>query len=169
MRLRATLLFIVASCTSANPRYVGDAAAPDDMAREMCGRTCPARSMCSSGYCSPPAPELGTQIGQRCDASAGPQQLQCVASFAAGLTCQPFVDVASHELRWYCDSHVGTGTAGTQCSSTSGSKCRSGICASTNTCFEACQQTTECAGTLACRDVQITVEGVGATVKSCAP
>jgi hypothetical protein len=132
-------------------------------------RVCPAGSQCASNYCAPPAPMLGTQIGARCDAQGGAQQLQCMASAQANLSCQPFVDPATHVLRWYCDSSVGAGKAGTHC--TRGAECRSGICDAGGLCFDACQRDQDCnlggVGTLTCKLVQITVEGTTYGAKGC--
>jgi hypothetical protein len=165
MKSLATLLVVVAACTSPNPNYAADAGG-DDLAGKACGRTCPNRSECTSGFCSAPTPIVGTQLGERCDASGGPQQLQCMASVMANLSCQPFVDPTGHEVRWFCDTSVGAGRGGTHC--TRGNECRSGVCASGGTCFDACQQNLDCGG-LTCRAVMIVVEGVALTAKSCAP
>jgi hypothetical protein len=164
MKSLATLLVLVAACTSPNPNYAADAGGAD--LAKSCGRTCPNRSECTSGYCSPPTPLVGTQLGERCDANGGPQQLQCMASAAANLSCQPFVNPTGQEVRWFCDTSVGAGRGGTHC--TRGNECRSGVCASGGTCFDGCQQNLECGG-LTCRAVMITVEGVALTAKSCAP
>lgn len=130
-------------------------------------RVCPMGSACMSNYCAPPPPVPASQVGQRCDQiGGGPQQLACMA--APGLSCQPFVVAGTDTLRWYCDTAVGAGVAGTHC--TKGSDCRSGFCGSNGTCFEACQQastTTFC--TLSCQTVDIVVEGVKTSVKSCIP
>lgn len=167
MRYLATTLLGVAACTSPNPSFVGDAGV-EDLAGRSCARSCPNRSVCTDGYCAPPTPVVGTQIGERCDANGGAQQLQCSASLAAGLSCEPFVDPASHEVRWYCDNSVGSGRAGAHC--TRGSECRSGVCSAGGTCFEACQQSQDCAlAGLICRAVMIAVEGLALTAKSCAP
>ncbi|MDB4966320.1 MAG: hypothetical protein JWN44_2009 [Myxococcales bacterium] len=131
-------------------------------------RNCPAGSECMSTYCAPPLPGVGTQVGQRCDASGGPQQLQCSAALVQNLSCQPFIDPVSKDYRWYCDSPAGGGSAGTPC--TRGSDCRSGFCGSNGTCFEACQAAGPGSGcALRCQSVQIVVEGVKQTVKSCSP
>lgn len=171
MKSFATLvLLVVAGCTAANPNYIADAATGgDDMAMSGCARICPNRSSCVAKLCSPPAPEPGTQIGERCDANGGPQQLQCSASLAAMLSCEPFISPTSHEARWYCDNSVGTGDPSVQCGS--GGKCRTGFCASNGHCFWACQQSTECAAFAGyqCRDVTITVDGISVTAKSCGP
>lgn len=132
-------------------------------------RTCPAGSSCANDYCGPPAAMFGTQIGARCDANGGAQQLQCMASPAAMLSCQPFVVPTTRELRWFCDTPVGSGRAGMHCNK--GSDCRSGVCATTTmTCFDACQRDQDCqlaGGTLTCRSLDITVEGVTVTAKGC--
>jgi hypothetical protein len=131
-------------------------------------RNCPMGSQCMSTYCAPPAQGIGNQVGQRCDANGGAQQLQCMASLMQSLSCQPFVDPVSKDLRFFCDASVGTGIAGTLC--TRGSECRSGFCGGNNTCYEACQANGPGTGcTLRCQSVSIVVEGVKQTVKSCAP
>ena len=133
-------------------------------------RVCPPASSCATGYCAPPAAMLGTQIGARCDANGGAQQLQCMASPTATLSCQPFVDPPTKMLRWFCDTAVGPGHAGQHC--TKGGECRSGVCAlaAGGVCFDACQRDQDCqlgGGTLTCKSVQITVEGVTITGKAC--
>lgn len=133
-------------------------------------RQCPAGSACTSSYCAPPPTMLGTQIGLRCDGQGGPQQAQCLAK--AGASCQPFVDAATRNLRWFCDTNVGGGTATARC--TRGSECRSGVCAvQAGICFDACQQNNDCTldGTpgLTCQSMAITVEGVTVTAKGCHP
>ncbi|HEX8952951.1 MAG TPA: hypothetical protein VF945_13940 [Polyangia bacterium] len=129
-------------------------------------RTCPAGSSCANDYCGQPALMLGTQIGARCDLNGGAQQLQCMAKM--GLSCQPFVDPATKNLRWFCDSNVGAGTATTHC--TTGAQCRSGVCAvKAGICFDACQRDQDCSlAGLTCQSLEITVEGVTVTGKGCA-
>jgi hypothetical protein len=132
-------------------------------------RTCPADSSCANDYCGPPTATFGTQIGARCDGSGGAQQLQCMASPTAMLSCQPFVDPSTKNLRWFCDSPVATGKAGTHC--TSGAQCRSGVCAvNAGLCFDACQRDQDCGLNtgLTCQSLEITVEGVTVTAKGCA-
>ncbi len=132
-------------------------------------RVCPASSSCMNDYCAPPTPMVGTQVGLRCDANGGAQQLQCMASAAANLSCQPFVDANNHNVHWFCDSAVGAGRAGTKC--TKGSECRSGVCAvNAGVCFDACQQSQDCtliAPNLTCQQTTIVVEGVTVNGKSC--
>jgi len=132
-------------------------------------RTCPAGSSCTGAYCAPPTAMFGTQIGARCDANGGAQQLQCMASPTAMLSCQPFVEPSAMTLRWFCDSPVGSGRAGVHCAK--GADCRSGVCATTTqTCFDACQRDQDCqlgGGTLTCKSLEITVEGVTVTAKGC--
>jgi hypothetical protein len=133
-------------------------------------RVCPASSSCAGGYCAPPTAMFGTQIGARCDANGGAQQLQCMASPTAMLSCQPFVEVATKTLRWFCDTAVGQGRAGQHC--TKAGDCRSGVCASVNggVCFDTCQRDQDCqlaGGTLTCKSTQIVVEGVTVTQKGC--
>ena len=132
-------------------------------------RSCPMGSECKSNFCAAPSPVFGTQIGQRCDANGGAQQLQCMASAQVLLSCQPFVE-GGKNLRWFCDAAVGNGRAGLHCAR--GSECRSGICGGNGTCFDACQRDQDCmlvAATLTCQSIDIVVEGVKATVKGCAP
>jgi hypothetical protein len=130
-------------------------------------RDCPAGSECTSNYCAPPASMVGTQIGLRCDAQSGAQQIQCLAR--PGVACQPFVDAGTMKLRWFCDTAVGAGTAVTRC--TRGSECRSGVCVLQGVCFDACQQNGDCqlAGlpTATCQSLTITVEGVTVSQKGC--
>ena len=81
------------------------------------------------------------------------------------------MDTATKNLRWFCDSVVGAGKAGTRCC-TKGSECRSGVCAAAGVCFDACQQNQDCftlgAPTqLTCKSLEITVEGVTVTQKGC--
>jgi hypothetical protein len=133
-------------------------------------RVCPPASSCMAGYCAPPTAMFGTQIGARCDANGGAQQLQCMASPTAMLSCQPFVDLATKELRWFCDTGVGMGRAGQHCAKPG--DCRSGVCVQTagGVCFDACQRDQDCqlgGGTLTCKSVSITVEGVTKTEKTC--
>jgi hypothetical protein len=135
-------------------------------------RTCPANSSCTNDYCAPPTTTFGTQLGARCDANGGAQQLQCMASPTAMLSCQPFVEVGSKNLRWFCDTAVGPGKAGTAC--TKGSECRSGVCASApaSVCLDTCQRDQDCqlgsvGSMLTCKSMQITVEGVTVTQKGC--
>lgn len=130
-------------------------------------RTCPSGSSCANDYCGQPALVLGTQIGARCDLNGGAQQLQCMAK--PGLSCQPFVDPATKNLRWFCDSAVGPGTAITHC--TTNAQCRSGVCAvKAGICFDACQRDQDCSLTagLTCQSLEITIEGVTVTAKGCA-
>lgn len=131
-------------------------------------RTCPADSSCAATYCSQPTLMLGTQIGARCDAGGGAQQLQCSAK--TGLSCQPFVNPLTKNLRWFCDSNVGAGTGLTHC--TKGSECRSGVCSLQGICLDACQSDTDCQGipgltTTTCQSLTIIVEGVTVTQKGC--
>ena len=107
-------------------------------------RVCPASSSCAASYCAPPTAKLGTQIGARCDANGGAQQLQCMASPTAMLSCQPFVEPPTKALRWFCDSMVGQGRAGA--SALEGQQCRSGVCATAagGVCFDACQRDQDC-------------------------
>ena len=131
-------------------------------------RTCPSASSCASDYCGAPTAMFGTQIGARCDANGGAQQLQCMASPTAMLSCQPFVDPGSKTVRWFCDKSVGAGRASTPC--TSGAQCRSGFCvAATGKCFDACQRDQDCGlnSGLTCQSLGITVEGVALTAKGC--
>jgi hypothetical protein len=130
-------------------------------------RECPAGSVCSLTYCAPPVSMLPTQIGQRCDAGNGAQDLQCSASKMLMLTCQPFVNPANKSVQWFCDTPVGAGAAGTAC--TRASQCRSGICGANGTCFAACQQDFECKNGLHCNGVDILVEGVRVQAGSCVP
>jgi hypothetical protein len=131
-------------------------------------RECPANSTCSANYCAQPTAVFGTSIGARCDAQGGAQQIQCLAQ--PNLSCQPFVDTATKSLRWFCDSVVGSGRAGTHC--TKGSECRSGVCAAAGVCFDACQRDQDCFAPaanpqLTCKSLEITVEGVTVTQKGC--
>ena len=134
-------------------------------------RVCPPSSICTIGYCTPPTAMFGTQIGARCDANGGAQQLQCMASPTAMLSCQPFVDPPTKMLRWFCDSPIGAGRAGQHC--TKAGDCRSGVCATAfngGVCFDACQRDQDCqlgGGTLTCKSIPITVEGVTMTAKGC--
>ena len=133
-------------------------------------RECPAASSCTNNYCAPPTAMFGTQIGARCDAQGGAQQIQCSAAPPpAMVSCQPFVDPSTKNIRWFCDTAVGSGRAGTHC--TSGAECRSGVCAAAGTCFDACQRDQDCFSTanpgLTCKSFDITVEGVTITAKGC--
>ena len=133
-------------------------------------RQCPAASSCMNDYCAPPTATFGTQIGARCDANGGAQQLQCMASPTAALSCQPFVDPATKNVRWFCDTAVGAGRAMTMC--TMGAECRSGVCTDAGNCFDACQRDQDrvSAGTgavLTCKSFNITVEGVTVSAKGC--
>ncbi|MCU1282575.1 MAG: hypothetical protein JWM53_6121 [bacterium] len=135
-------------------------------------RVCPNASRCANDYCAAPTAMFGTQIGARCDANGGAQQLQCMASPTSMLSCQPFVDPPTKNLRWFCDTVVGQGRAGAPCAKNA--DCRSGVCAAGNggggACFDACQRDQDCqlgGGSLTCRSVQITVEGVTVTAKGC--
>jgi len=132
-------------------------------------RACPPESSCANDYCGAPAPKFGTQIGARCDANGGAQQLQCMASPTANLTCQPFVDPATKNVRWFCDTAVAPGKAHSPC--TKNSDCRSGVCSvKSGVCFDACQRDQDCqlgGGTLTCQSLEITIEGVTLTGKGC--
>ena len=132
-------------------------------------RTCPANSSCAADYCGQPTLVLGTQVGARCDAGGGAQQLQCMAK--PGLSCQPFVNPLTKNLRWFCDSAVGGGSAAMHC--TMNAQCRSGICSTkAGICFDACQLDQDCTSIgdvgLTCQSLEITVEGVTVTQKGCA-
>jgi hypothetical protein len=198
MRVLATLAFtVVAGCTAHNPNYQRDLG-PSDLAgvvldlsgpggpcnsgqrscagtesSERCengmfvvDRVCPYNSECMQTYCAPPTPVASSSIGERCDTNGGPQQLLCLAQ--PGLSCQPFVDPLAHSLRFFCDKAIGAGVAGSPC--TRGNECRSGFCASNGTCFEGCLASGFGTGCLlTCKSVDITVEGIKQTVKSCAP
>ncbi len=132
-------------------------------------RSCPMSSSCTNGYCAAPTAMFGTQIGARCDANGGAQQLQCMASPTLMLSCQPFVDQGTMSLRWFCDTQVGQGRAGAPC--TKGAQCKSGVCAAAaGTCFDACQRDQDCqlgGGALTCKSLEITVEGITVTAKGC--
>jgi hypothetical protein len=130
-------------------------------------RACPAGSACTDTYCSPPATMLPSQIGQRCDANGGAQEVQCSASLKAMLECQPFIDPDNHQVQWFCDTVVGNGVAGTAC--TKGAQCTSGFCGDNGTCVRACQKDLECKNGMTCKMVNIVVEGVRTQVGSCAP
>jgi hypothetical protein len=134
-------------------------------------RECPASSSCTNNYCAPPTAMFGTQIGARCDANGGAQQVQCSASLTAMLSCQPFVDPATKGVRWFCDAAVGAGRAGTHCAKNS--ECRSGVCAASGFCLDGCQRDQDClstaGNTLTCKSLQMTIEGVTITQKSCSP
>jgi hypothetical protein len=131
-------------------------------------RVCPSQSFCANGYCNAPG---GNPMS--CDA-AGPNELDCLTTPTATLSCQPFVDpsnpVAS-QVKWFCDDPVGVGLPGDPC--TTGSECRSGFCGSNGTCFRAC--TTSCPAKshtgmpLHCAAVTIDVEGVMVSATSCIP
>lgn len=132
-------------------------------------RRCPADSSCRGGYCTPP-PEDTPPAGSPCGIG-GPQDSQCWSSSYA---CQPFVtSPAQRSVGWVCARAVGQGLPGAPC--TSGGQCRSGFCGSNGTCFHACQSVFDCPnqngpGTrLKCSAVQIVVEGVPITAKSCIP
>ncbi len=133
-------------------------------------RKCPAASSCTDDYCAPPTAMFGTQIGARCDANGGAQQLQCMASPTAMLSCQPFVDPMNKNIRWFCDTSVGAGRSTTHC--TAGSECRSGVCTDAMTCLDTCQRDEDCLGAstgamLTCKSFSITVEGVTVSQKGC--
>lgn len=135
-------------------------------------RSCPSASSCARTYCAPPAQQLPTQVGQRCDANGGAQDLQCRAQPTPALVCQPFVDPDQHKLAFYCDAPVGAGGAGVTC--TLGSQCKSGFCGANGTCFTACQTDFECPATsttflFKCASVDVTVEGLRQSQKSCIP
>jgi hypothetical protein len=196
------MALVAMGCTTANPNFVASdggvrdlAVGAADLAPSGCSgdersclgltasafcengaftpdRTCPSGSSCAQTYCAPPTEQLPTQVGQRCDASGGAQQLQCSASPTAMLVCQPFVDPSSHKLAFYCDAPVGAGGAGVSC--TQGSTCKSGFCGANGTCFSACQTDFECPATstvltFKCTTVDLTVEGVRQSQKSCVP
>jgi hypothetical protein len=192
MRLWAPTLLLVA-CTAPNKDYVGadllEPVLPDlsitctaneglcqgTGASERCvsgqivvDRKCPANSTCLNGYCEPPPPVVGSQVGMRCDViGGGPQQIECAAK--AGLACQPFWNDAQMRMTWYCNADVGAGRGANACSS--GATCRSGFCGSNGYCFDACTSNFSCRdpGSLNCKSTLITVEGHAITVLSCAP
>ncbi len=198
----AWMALVAMGCTAANPHFVasdgsvvGGPDASADLAPTGCSgdersclgltasafcengaftpdRTCPSASSCARTYCAPPAQQLPTQVGQRCDANGGAQQLQCSASPTAMLVCQPFVDPDQHKLAFYCDAPVGAGGAGVAC--TLGSACKTGFCGANGTCFSACQTDFDCPPTATvltfhCQTVDLTVEGVRQSQKSCVP
>jgi hypothetical protein len=159
------------SCTPDQRKCAG-AAASDRCEAGMfvVDRACPPGSSCANDYCAPPTAMFGTQIGARCDANGGAHQLQCMASPMANLTCQPFVDPGTKNVRWFCDTAVAPGKTRSPC--TRNNECRSGVCAvSAGVCFEACQRDQDCqlgGGTATCQSLQITIEGVTITGKGCA-
>jgi len=141
-------------------------------------RKCPNMSMCMTGYCQPPPQSSTSSIGVTCDVggSAAPRENDCfpmTGGTANTLSCQPFVDPATKKVSWFCDDQVGTGLPGTAC--TQGDQCRSGFCGSNGTCFRACLDQMDCplmgsTGLLyRCELVDIVVEGVKVTAKSCIP
>jgi hypothetical protein len=197
MRLCAALILLVASgCTRPNADYTGgsggsgnnDFGQADSGAIPCAGyargcvgagasgvcmngtlspdRTCPAGSTCAGTVCGPPASNPASpQTGQRCDVRGGPEEQQCMALLSANLSCQPFVDVALHKLVWICDSAVGTGGSGAHCSH--GADCKSGICGPNGLCFVGCHTDLECGVGLKCNSIDVTVEGVTQSEKSC--
>jgi len=133
-------------------------------------RACPPGSSCTDNYCGQPAPVFGTQVGMRCDVPNGAQQIQCMASPTANLSCQPFVDPATKNVRWFCDTAVAPGKAHSPC--TKNSDCRSGVCSvKSGVCFDACQADSDCRiggnTTATCQSLEITIEGVTITAKGC--
>ena len=159
------------ACTPGERKCAGTAASDRcEGGMFVVDRSCPTGSSCMSNYCAPPTALFGTQVGARCDANGGAQQLQCMASPTAMLSCQPFVDPSTINLRWFCDAAVGAGRAPAHCAK--GSDCRSGVCATTTqSCFDACQRDQDCqlggSSSLTCKSLQITVEGVTVTAKGC--
>jgi hypothetical protein len=130
-------------------------------------RTCPEGSTCNATVCGPPASKPGSpQTGQRCDVSGGPEEQQCRALPSANLSCQPFVNVGTQKLVWFCDAAVGAGGAGAHC--TRGSECRTGVCTAGGICFFGCHSDLECGSpALRCNSLDVTVEGVTQSAKSC--
>jgi hypothetical protein len=197
--LATLTLVVACGCTAANPHYSGaggnndfgqadlSATGPCTGTERTClgaatsgrcqgggfvsDRACPAGSQCQRDYCAPPPPMLPTQVGQRCDNSGGPQERQCSAVLTAMLSCQPFVDPGTGKLRFYCDQPVGAGGAAARCKS--GGDCHSGVCSNDGTCFYGCQSDFDCPAIPLprprCTTVDITVEGVTESVKSCTP
>jgi hypothetical protein len=159
------------SCTQDERKCAGTVASDRCEAGSfVVDRTCPAHSSCANDYCGQPTPVFGGQIGQRCDVNGGAQQRACMASLTAMLSCQPFVDPSTKNIRWFCDNGVGAGRASTHC--TSGAQCRSGVCAASGICFDACTTDADCPiigdTNLTCQSLEITVEGVTVTQKGCA-
>ncbi len=138
-------------------------------------RTCPSGSLCQQGYCQPPQPEGGGQLGTDCAmptfVGSGPQENQCLQNLSDKLSCMPFFDPSAGGIVWRCDREIGMGVPGTPC--TMGSQCRSGFCGSNGTCFRACQGDQDCPvennGQTFCRQVSIVVEGQQVTAGSCIP
>jgi hypothetical protein len=129
-------------------------------------RTCPDGSTCVGTVCGQPASNPGSpQTGQRCDMHGGPEEQQCEALSAAMLSCQPFVDVVLDKLVWVCDRAVGSGGPGAKC--TRGGDCKSGICTANGLCFVGCHTDIECGLGLKCNSLDVTVEGVTQSEKSC--
>jgi hypothetical protein len=133
-------------------------------------RVCPDESMCQQGFCQPPPNDTFGQGGRPCDTMGGPQQSSCVRLLEPTLSCQPFVDGATHAVLWRCASPVGQGAAGTGCAH--GADCQSGFCASNGTCLQTCLYDGDCPTDglpLKCLGVAATVEGVAISVQSCIP
>lgn len=140
-------------------------------------RKCPTGSSCTAGYCQAPPMSSTSLTGQSCDVGFGPQENNCFANggpAADTLSCEPFVtDPAQMGVSWVCAPSVGQGLPGTAC--TRGDECRSGFCGSNGTCFRACAQDNDCpfqgstGKRYACNNVDVTVEGVTVSAKSCIP
>jgi hypothetical protein len=138
-------------------------------------RKCPNQSMCAMGYCSEPPQSVGSIVGTPCDQGGGPQENACFSTGGTtdALSCEPFVNPSSKAIDWICNKAVGAGLPGTMC--TTGDDCRSGFCGSNHTCFRSCLDQTDCPFNNAtgmqfqCGNVDIVVEGIKLSVKSCIP
>jgi hypothetical protein len=121
-------------------------------------RTCPPGSLCSTGYCQPPASPLG------CTNTAG-----CAA--IPNNVCDPFVITqgASKTIQGFCAGRFGTSTG--NCTAVGfDSTCASGYCIATNAnkvCMTLCAQTSDCTNGTTCAQRLVTVEGLTTMVSVC--
>jgi hypothetical protein len=170
--LSAVLFLLVApACTEPNPNYDPDAAAAlCASGQRRCGPAgqtqvcipqsqgelvwtddyCPAGAACAAGRCGPPA-----------GAPACARDADCGAD-----VCVVFVDGTT--LGRFCAPATGPQAGSAPCATHA--ECRSGLC-QTGTggkvCFAACAETTDCTGTFACQDAEVTVSGIHGTIRGC--
>jgi hypothetical protein len=122
----------------------------DAQGQTVVDRNCPPGSQCANGYCQPPA---------------GAQQCVNRVNCTGGKACDLYV--TSNGIRGFCTDPAGTGGPLASCST--GSDCRTGVCATdgqgNQNCLELCGM--NCPPGV-CADVTSTLEGADlAGVKSC--
>ncbi len=169
--LLSLVLLLAPACTEPNPNYDPDAAAAlCESGQRRCGPVgqtqvcipqspeelvwtddyCPTGAQCVDGRCGPPA-----------GATACVRDADCGADL-----CVVFVQGST--LARFCAPATGTLAGSAPCATHA--DCRSGLCQSGSggkVCYAACADTSDCTGTLTCQDAQVTVSGIGGTIKGC--